>query len=243
MMACAQEAVKPAFIESRPQWLHAVRDARTPAELMAVVREFIDNVERSWLQDWYASVVLPWDSRPPPLGVQDGNMSSVEQHEDGDAAEAGRDDVEDAEAGKPFEVGDVVEARARGYQRWWEATIVQVQGDGNFEIKWAVDPQIDTIKTPSEIRRKKSRGAKAKESAEPVLPPWLLDTHAALVSLAEKEEAAPVSTAKVAIVVYGFDEAVRFDRCATQANLAQHGAGQAHNAPEDTAVKNEASAP
>ena len=213
-----QEAVKQAFLEARAQWLCAVRDARTPAELLAVAREFIDNVNRLWLEDWYESVVRPWDKRPPPLGVQDESIAELDeqQEEDGDCAEGvGHEEAENADSGKAFEVGDVVEAKAQGYQRWWEATIVNLREDGAFEICWSVDPQVDTIKKPSEVRRKKVRSFKAKEPAEPLLPPWLLDTHAALVSLAEKEEAAAVTTAKVALVVYGFDEALRFDRFAT----------------------------
>lgn len=191
---------------------------------MAVAREFIDNVQRPWLEDWYSSVVRPWDTRPPPLGVHKDAITGPgigEQQEDGDSAEAaGYEEPDDALGAKAFEVGDIVEAKAQGYQRWWEATIVALRQDGAFEICWAVDPQVDTIKKPSEVRRKKVRGFKAKEPAEAALPPWLLDTHAVLVSLAEKEDAAPVTTAKVALVVYGFDEALRFDRFAGPANLA-----------------------
>ena len=94
--------------------------------------------------------------------------------------------------------------------------MVKLLDDGNYEIKWAVDTQTDTIKKPSQVRRKKVRGRRSKDEQQQAAEnaQYLNDNSAALLRrVVEKEEKAPVSTAKVAVVVYGFDEAVRYDRC------------------------------
>ena len=216
--------MKTDFLKSRDSWLRSVRDARAPVDLMEVARFFIENVQLSWLQDWYSDVVRPWDRsalvepNPEANHAEDDSIAEGEEDEaqggeggEGDGANA---NTSDTAAG--FTVGEVVEARAQGYHRWWEATIVKLLDDGNYEIKWAVDPQTDTIKKPSQVRRKKVRGRRSKDEQQQAAEnaQYLNDNSAALLRrVVEKEEKAPVSTAKVAVVVYGFDEAVRYDRC------------------------------
>jgi len=243
----SQEAVKPEFLELRPKWLHSVRDARTPAELLASTREFIDNVELPWLQDWYFNVVRPWEKRSLPWGAPDPAAEEAAEAAKLEAAkiEAAKqeameqDELEDVEAdgtadwgegeedgdsqgdAKVFGVGEEIESRATGYHRWWPSTVVKMLDDGNYEIKWATEPQTDLLKKPSEIRKKKARrNAKVKDIVvEPVQPLW--DAGAALlVHVTERDEKAPVSTAIVALTVYGFDEALRYDRLVSSPKLA-----------------------
>jgi hypothetical protein len=222
-----QTAVRAEFLKARDRWLHSVRDARVPVDLMEVVRFFIENVQLSWLQDWYGDVVRPWDrsvlcAEPnPEASHREAEQDEVQEEGEQDEAHGGEGgegdgtDVTTNDTPAGFKVGDVVEARAQGYRRWWECTILKVLDDGNYEIKWAVDPQTDTIKKPSQVRKKKkARASRNKEQqvAENVQS-LCNDTSSALLQrVVEKEEKAPVSTAKVAIVVYSFDEAVLYDR-------------------------------
>jgi hypothetical protein len=224
--------VRAEFVKARDRWLHSVRDARVPVDLMEVVRFFIENVQLSWLQDWYGDVVRPWDmcswdrsvlcAEPNPEASQwEAELDELQEEGEQDEAHGGEggegDGTDITTNGTPagFKAGDVVEARAQGYRRWWECTILKVLDDGNYEIKWAVDPQTDTIKKPSQIRKKKARASRNKEQqVQPEnVQSLFTDTSAALLRrVVEKEEKAPVSTAKVAIVVYSFDEAVLYDR-------------------------------
>jgi hypothetical protein len=215
--------MKSEFMELRTKWLESVRDARRPVELLAAAREFIENVEPSWVKDWYFDVTRPWDMTPLPFGApdqtleetakQDESMAAEEQAEDemGVGAEDGASDQADGD--KPFAAGDLVEAKGQGYRGWWEATIKQINHDGTMEIRWSTDPQVDLLKKPSEVRRKKTKAHKSIKDmlVEPAQP--LIDWQAErMMRVGEKERKAPVSTAKVALVVYGFDEAVRYDR-------------------------------
>ena len=149
------------------------------------------------------------------LPHEDADNDEMEEEEEVDASDP---DFKAPPQRKVYAAGDVVEAKAvRGYRGWWEATIVRVLEDKSYEIKWARDPQIDLIKKPSEVRqKKKSRRQMMREAEARDAQPWIgaqLRAEAERQQrIADKEEKAPVSIAKVAIVVYGFDEAVRYSR-------------------------------
>ena len=149
------------------------------------------------------------------LPHEDADNDEMEEEEEVDASDP---DFKAPPQRKVYAAGDVVEAKAvRGYRGWWEATIVRVLEDRSYEIKWARDPQIDLIKKPSEVRqKKKSRRQMMREAEARDAQPWIgaqLRAEAERQQrIADKEEKAPVSIAKVAIVVYGFDEAVRYSR-------------------------------
>jgi hypothetical protein len=271
---CVQEAVKSGFNQSRRGWLAALRDAYTPAQVLQSARDFIENVEEAWLEDWYAQVWRPWDKRPLPCGAEDPAEEEAAAAAAAAAAhdeEMGEEELEEEEVGERevraetrqtaerseacemgdeesekgmdgggqgegetagqhgrFEVGDLVECRAHGYQRWWEASIVKLLDDGKYQIKWASDPQTDLIKKASEVRKKKQKRSRAKDKDLPIneiFVPTRDDLALkALVRLSQKEEEAAISLPRLALVVYTFDQALHYERAAAPTLSAAHAA-------------------